>query len=1352
MALSDLDLILNKDAILATYPSDSLKTIPDSVFETYRTYARTHIALGDTERYVNTIFKWVGGDNKGAFIGAVVGDYGHGKTSFQVHVWAESIEKKILAVPPFAWKNMSDVLEGTAAWVNYTLEKTHPELAGKANRLYEKYREMSVERLSKDLAKETGRGYEIVEEIVSRLHSQVSTLDLGTTPENLLDYLNKLSALVQNAGFVGVLVLLDEPEVAAKTLGNAKVSQILFDLVEGLRQRQGNYGVFISMPENFLATVQQSFSSLTARLQERGCMPRLRDMYGRDFAKVLWSKYSEVFALNDVSQRIVTEYTLQAIGQVASSERRDLSYGPRTVISAFRRMVRHFNETRTPYTPEEFVLDCINSNILINLDYSTKIREAINAASSAGIDERSIITMSAYPNGISADQCRGLGIEQEFLEMARRARIVAKRGTIYFIESLSQMANGSSDRDELEYAITDIFNEYAPSVDTFAVARDAFVNHFLPLVFEKKQNPQSLVGWEIPPLLGWRELPGRVKFCEVEGAFRFNVNRFPKRRAIFVTAPLETQIASNFTALSDDLDIPDTYINFRLHWNTESHLPTKLIEITPGEVGDSLGVISLALDLIGTTVSHARLETIVDPEYLTPLGVLYLIGEMDKKTLTHEYAKGWETIRSMLLREMHAKLFSEPRLYSQSTEETGDTTLPSNPGDFISGLHNWLLSNRYPKYQTLIKQPRWTEKVDAYARILRDDAVPLTFKRGHQEWQADKDEIAHIFGIKRMNLEDFFKGYEDLIEVRVGKRDELATVVFKVHPLEEQIKERIMEERPHGKMKIDGKECWWIQLHDILPLLKASGYRSDEIARVVDIGRSRKSFDTDVRNGKQVLYCVPRDPDQLRTQLTDKFNDLLSQIAMLMKVPGFNIHSSFDESAMIAQIQEVQDDNGYDSVLSEIHREFEKNNARIPHYRETQREQIEGLKGKIQDLYAEFSSSQRQVASLERAIKGQFWGADFDRYIRTNLTKSVKKTQTSCSELLRSVDSLLGKVTKSVSGLSGQIQILQDSALENDQISIEFKRIIEDAKTLHSHLNEYDNWLRLLVESDALYDSLLKLSTDKVHETPAKAFLDDLDEIWEQIREHIATRNVLGLTDHRQFKMQLDELDQKRKIYQTQLRDEFERSKSIINIRLQNCSVGSERVNEAFNPEDVLGGYTRIYDLAVAKVHQAIDTEWNDLQSQRLELLYARDVIGRIEPSACSGILDSMSTCEHLLGETRNKVTIDLIQNSFASNMDDDNIEILSEIATIMDESRNTIRESKMLLRKTPQHVVTVQPESASLLDFVSNGGVTDLKHIILKLIEGGKNTDEVLDGALDALVVLFKAEKIRIIVELPRR
>ena len=112
MSIKDLDLILKKDPVISTWPARALADTPQVVERDYLVHAKTHISLGDTAIHVDNIFKWVSGKNKGAFIGAVLGDYGEGKTSFLVHVWASSRERKVCTVPPFEWH----AIEQIASW------------------------------------------------------------------------------------------------------------------------------------------------------------------------------------------------------------------------------------------------------------------------------------------------------------------------------------------------------------------------------------------------------------------------------------------------------------------------------------------------------------------------------------------------------------------------------------------------------------------------------------------------------------------------------------------------------------------------------------------------------------------------------------------------------------------------------------------------------------------------------------------------------------------------------------------------------------------------------------------------------------------------------------------------------------------------------------------------------------------------------------------------------------------------------------------------------------------------------------------------------------------------------------
>jgi hypothetical protein len=126
MSIDELKLIANKEHVISTWSAQSLVEKPADVEKDYMIHARTHLSLGDTAKYVDIALKWVGGDNKGTFIGAVLGEYGEGKTSFLIHLWDQSRQRKVLTVPPFEWGAFEDIPAAVVGWIHYVLRDTHP--------------------------------------------------------------------------------------------------------------------------------------------------------------------------------------------------------------------------------------------------------------------------------------------------------------------------------------------------------------------------------------------------------------------------------------------------------------------------------------------------------------------------------------------------------------------------------------------------------------------------------------------------------------------------------------------------------------------------------------------------------------------------------------------------------------------------------------------------------------------------------------------------------------------------------------------------------------------------------------------------------------------------------------------------------------------------------------------------------------------------------------------------------------------------------------------------------------------------------------------------------------------------
>ena len=79
---SRLQKLREMDPVIGTYTARDLGNIPETVNQIYLEHAETHMSLGDTSKYLDSLIKWTT-QNKGAVIGAISGEYGYGKTSIR---------------------------------------------------------------------------------------------------------------------------------------------------------------------------------------------------------------------------------------------------------------------------------------------------------------------------------------------------------------------------------------------------------------------------------------------------------------------------------------------------------------------------------------------------------------------------------------------------------------------------------------------------------------------------------------------------------------------------------------------------------------------------------------------------------------------------------------------------------------------------------------------------------------------------------------------------------------------------------------------------------------------------------------------------------------------------------------------------------------------------------------------------------------------------------------------------------------------------------------------------------------------------------------------------------------------
>ncbi|TEU15946.1 MAG: hypothetical protein E3J21_11775 [Anaerolineales bacterium] len=1346
MSINDLDLILKKDPIISTWPARSLYEQPEDVEKDYLVHSRTHLSLGDTAKYVDTIFKWVSGINKGTFVGAVLGDYGEGKTSFLLHVWAQSRERQVFAVPPFEWNAFEQIVDAIAGWIQYVLKDTHLELARRIQHVHDEFRQQTNQDLARTIAK-SGQDYDSVLETIEALVSQGMTLP-EMSAARLLDFVAEATPIVREAGYKGLLTLLDEPEVAAKKLSGETVQHFLFDLANELHRRQGNYGVFLSMPGNFFASAQRRFSALPARLEVRKCFPRLGDIYGLDFAEVLWSRYVKEFELGEQGHNLVSPLALQAIGQVGSSDHRELSYGPRSVVSAFRRMVDHYLETSTLYEPQHFVQDVLEQEILVKPKYRSEILTIQRSPDINDENRESLMLLAAFPAGLRSETLRELGFEEVLRPLARSGGLVYRTAFTMGLRALRSRREGSEETDLLRDLIEEIDSEYAPDRRAFDNALSAFVHDVVPLVFQKRKG-QQLVGWQVVQPM--KETASGVRFGTMMGAFQQMSRNFPHRAIMLLASSLDASWKSIEVPKLDVESGPqqyDLFFHFALRWHADQEQPGQMTEISEPEGKPAL--IRLHIDLGQGTIHHDYFAELVGADRMTPLWVLNLLQRMRKVTLPREFEAEWTSLREMLLRRLQA-LFLGNELNS-SLAQTAEAKLQERVTGsgliLMDRVSNLLLRRRYPEYETLIRQRQWQSRVDDYINALTSSEVPLVCKRERELWKVEgdqeKERAARVLGTSRANLNEAFNGFESLIEITIKGKYAPLKVAFHIHPLEQEIRDLICSQ-PTGadrKLKREGKECWYMPISDLLPVILKKGYTVEELQKVVEIGKARQTFEETERRRERVLYCIPLDPDELKAQLRAKLSDLVAEINEYKQLSDYV--TRFDPTVMEEDIEKVEDDADYDKLMTLMNKEFVQNHSRLPGYFALVQEKLQRVRKQVKDISDRLLNS-REVKQLALPSATSPWGAALGRYIVPNLQHGVDEFRKDSEALFKQLDEKMMRFTYSQQRMPQEnLMLLREAWSEANDDESRGNTLRGNAQNLLQQLADFGHWGSLLKQSDQVYARLLDLQKDPEHQAKAKELIGTFDNISQEIADHLELRNVTGLSVHRQYLKRFEELEKTRQQYLTSLKGSFDKLKDKVNQFLMALNLDG-RVSVVFNPSDIVGCYDQLFSEGASLVDErALERALTEMATQERELKYARDILRLIEHESAASLLADLKGQQQAVETLKGEVN----QSWLRGLIEDDNQIQIQHVAQEIAVTFDTVRATRQTVRQLTTPSESDSGRVQKMYEVIPEHQAIDLKDLVLQMMTQLDDPSQALEVSLDGLADLFRRNCIQINVE----
>lgn len=926
MAIAALDLLLNKEPILRTAKPDDLRHHAGEIEQQYRTYAATHIPLGTIAKQLADLRRVIV-ENKACVVGSIVGPYGYGKTSTAVHLWHELAQKQILAIPPFQWLTLEDLITGVYGWIRYIFEQGHRAYVPDLDALYERYCSQASEQIRERMDRE----------LFNQLRDR-GQLILNIQPENVIEFYHDACLMCEQAGYKGMVVFTDELQV---TVADYKPSMNqffadFFQLLNTIQIREGHWAWIVSMNDDTEGKITQFRSDIHDRMQRSALFFRVKDIYNRrEFPAELWAAYQKHFAFD--GNEVIDAAALEALGQIAMRD--DLGAGPRMVTVAFSRGIRFYKEHNKPFTPIDLIDDFLNGQILFDKQgkLATIVRHTLESL--PGRDQPKMIALvkllSAFPEGCAATTLQHYRLYQDFEAfppVARRDLFVELAGGY----TLRPLAQQDLTQDTIEQRLMREFtSQYAPGKSAAIAASSAW---FLQVLLEYVFTANA-----------WKPV-GRPGFTE-QGAgsvlLRGSADpAYPDRVMLLSVATVKHSQAPEWKRGNGEADFE---LRFELNYDLQVGEPNSLI-VSP----DRPYIAILQLNLQATQAEEARKLPKYFLEYLPPerwsiMLALALIDYLAKNRgdnpneqsrVNQMMVQPRQFALSLLLGE---RLVVRPEAFASGM--VGDVRLKE--------LIKRMCQKLYPNYHTLKSGPRWLDTIGYYRQAIEKLTASdhISIIRGKQLWETTKENAADVFGIpgrRIANLEPLFDGLRELIipeEYSGRSASSEIKLRFRLHPLEEEWL-KLLEASSEVVKLPDGQRTTCLPHQELMSAGRREGYALDEIGEILRLLAARKYVTYDEKRG--LLVRNIETIVDLKVTLSGSINVLEANVQALART-----FSDFDAS--LYPLRKLRDDleaaterDQADTVRVSL-RESE---TRLKNYATSRVEKLrENMRSKIEELH-----------------------------------------------------------------------------------------------------------------------------------------------------------------------------------------------------------------------------------------------------------------------------------------------------------------------------------------------------------------------------------------------------------------
>jgi len=1153
-------------AIVDTARADDLERQPEAVRILYEPYADAYFVIEAVKRAEQRLISELRAGKP--VTGYLSADYGYGKTATAIYLWKRCLDSEIVAVPPFLFRQLGDIMLATKGWLAYLLEHTKPNLTSKLEDAYRLRAGRSVEELARDIAKKQG-----ISEAKSRaiVQDHIAQRQDITTTQSVLDFLRDATNLAKQAGFKGLIIFADEVQhfLPVQKAGVRGGIQTLSELVKGIRAAANeSLALILCMPVHPTeAAIEEQAGDVMHRMRERGTALQMQDAYGSEFPSALWTHLIERFG-DGRAKQAVEQRTLDSLGQLCA--RKDLSNGPRTVINAFKRVAVHYQETHRPYTTIDLMDDYLQGHIVFEgseLKLTGTIRRLMELPSVQGNAERQngVKLLAAFPRGV--DKNRAGELYAAIQDLADKEQWLG--------EHITQLAEGyalvglqekAEVRPLCDVIVRDFRRKWHHIWDENSkakVAATGFFQEMLPMLFPRRAQGQYAN-------FSWHRSPDHdnhgVAYLILEGSFERLFSRFPDRR-LSVSVTTEPDWLIRFQLPEEDLDLDFRFFLDLPDDAVADKVPTRI------ETANQDRRVDFHLNMKRTFGSRYPeelkfLEDIMSPDTVSPMVLLGL--SMRMWGWVEEHPDMSEADHQII--EAHRRALHRNALQLLLPDAEDPTRMQAN-GITVSGAEQRLVESvfeakcaeLYPNYKPLMVTKEWKNLLRRYRDVL--GKRPLAERRGREPFTGTKAQIASVFEWSHTVFESQSRNLESmgLLEVQGwhGRGDESeATLLFKDHPLETLLRD-VLERQGKDKAVTVGRQKTHVKCIEVSRLQEVgrkSGYLSDEVDQAVDLLALRQHVERNP-DGTVQTYAGRLDARELAGQA----KELNGQLEPLMRSFGDEVRAHQKLLAEAMEKLQVADD---EIALDAAQRALQGLRHRLDQFIESKgRELTNQLAGQETEL------DRRRGELSPPELGNQITGAvDFVRQVddrRKELMRNFRELSQKWNRLAETLTE-----TRRRAEFVKDAKTLCDIAGEQEKLKTEQKELDGKLEKLRPYLAGLERWRAIVAKASGLRD---RVEPD----SDLRRKLDDA--LTSTIIENFTSRRLESLLDWERFEAEVGTIENQIGAEESRGRNEFHRAKERYEGALRKL-MSQPIVQATFDPTDSEQSYQVLYQGVLRKL------------------------------------------------------------------------------------------------------------------------------------------------------------------------